>query len=150
MGRGGAGEGGAGVAGSRFAPHQARDFGAEAFEEAGFAELFGVPADGGGVPCVGGGLCHGVGQRGGGVFREEVAGLSGEYGFEEAAAAVCDDWFSACLGFEGDDAEVFFAGENQEAAAAVQGADVFVGDASDKFDVGGGGCLWLRSGWCRC
>ncbi len=113
----------------------------EAFEEAGFAELFGVPADGGGVPCVGGGLCHGVGQRGGGVFREEVAGLSGEYGFEEAAAAVCDDWFSACLGFEGDDAEVFFAGENQEAAAAVQGADVFVGDASDKFDVGGGDFL---------
>ena len=125
--------GGAGVAGSRFAPHQARDFGAEAFEEAGFAELFGVPADGGGSPMCGGGLPRRQ-PRAGVCSVKKWPVCPAKYGFEEAAAAYATTGFPhACFG---DDAEVFCR-ENQEAAAAVQGADIFVGDASDKFDVGG-------------
>ena len=55
-----------------------------------------------------------------------------DHRFERAAAAQRDDRPAAGLGFERDDAEIFFARQQDDGGAAVEVADVVVGGAPEE------------------
>ena len=76
-----------------------------------------------------------VGKGRCGRIVDEKSGFVGDHGFERAAASERNDRTAACLRFDGDDAEVFLAGEQCHGGAAIEIANSSSDLSSEKRDI---------------